>query len=76
MKDVDGFSREQRQLVRTEGKSQKNLQTKNQNQDSATVFKGSLDHNTVRPCKYFKTDQNTREWKLLYRICISPGTLH
>lgn len=27
-KAVDGFSREERELVRTEGKSQKNLQTK------------------------------------------------
>lgn len=44
-KAVDGFSGEERKLVRTGGKSQKKLQTKNQN--SATVFKGNLDHNTV-----------------------------
>lgn len=46
-KAVDGFSREERKLVRREGKSETHLQTKNQNQNSVTVFKGNLDHNTV-----------------------------
>lgn len=42
--DVDGFSREERKLVRTKGKSQKTSKPKPKLHNN---FKGNLDHNMV-----------------------------